>query len=66
MICKVLLIYKAIQDHLKDTLMDPDLSVRQNAEVAKLKNAIQAGLAKMDIHLVKALKGDYLLLGAGF
>src|SRR5882724_10603910 len=58
MICKVLLIYKAIQEHSKDTLMDPNLAIMKNAEYAKLKNSIQAGLEKMDIHLAKALKGN--------
>ena len=64
-ICKVLPIYKAIQEHLKDTLMDPNLADMQNVEYAKLKNGVRAGLEKMDIHLVKALKGDYPLLSAG-
>ena len=64
-ICKVLPIYKAIQEHLKDILMDPDLADTQNVEYAKLKNGVWVGLEKMDIHLVKALKGDYPLLRAG-
>ena len=64
-ICKVLPIYKAIQEHLKNTLEDPDLTDMQNAEYAKLKNGVRAGLGKMDIHLAKALKGDYSLLSAG-
>jgi hypothetical protein len=64
-ICKVLPIYKTIQEHLKDILMDPDLTNSQNTEYAKLKNGVQAGLEKIDIHLAKALKGDYPLLGAG-
>jgi hypothetical protein len=64
-ICKVLPIYKAIQGHLKDTLTDPDLADTQNVEYAKLKNGVRAGLEKMDIHLAKALKGDYPLLSTG-
>jgi hypothetical protein len=64
-ICKVLPIYKAIQEHLKNILEDPDIADMQNAEYAKLKNGVRAGLEKMDIHLAKALKGDYPLLGAG-
>jgi hypothetical protein len=64
-ICKVLPIYKAIQEHLKDTLTDPDLANTQNGEYAKLKNGVWVGLEKMDVHLAKALKGDYPLLGPG-
>ena len=55
-ICKVLPIYKAIQEHLKDILMDPDLADTQNVEYAKLKNGVWVGLEKMDIHLVKDRK----------
>jgi len=53
-----------IQEHLKNILEDPDLAKMQNAEYAKLKNGVWAGLEKMDIHLAKALKGDYPLLAS--
>ncbi|KIM83720.1 hypothetical protein PILCRDRAFT_7118 [Piloderma croceum F 1598] len=62
-ICKVLPIYKAIQEHLKNILEDPNLANMQNAKYTKLKNAVREGLEKMDIYLAKALKGDYPLLG---
>jgi hypothetical protein len=64
-ICKVLPIYKAIQEHLKNILEDPNLANMQNAKYTKLKNAVWEGLEKMDIYLAKALKGDYPLLGTG-
>jgi hypothetical protein len=61
-ICKVLPLYKTIQKHLEVAILDPDL---ENDEAYGLKGALEAGLAKIDLHLGKALVGDYPLLGAG-
>jgi hypothetical protein len=60
-ICKVLPLYKTIQKHLEDAILDPDL---ENDSYG-LKGALEAGLAKIDLHLGKALVGHYPLLGAG-
>jgi hypothetical protein len=61
-ICKVLPLYKTIQKHLEVAILDPDL---ENDKAYGLKGALEAGLAKIDLHLGKALVGDYPLLGAG-
>jgi len=60
-ICKVLPLYKMIQQHLETAINDPDLI----EDKLGLKAALNAGLEKIDIHLKKSLVGDYPLLGAG-
>jgi hypothetical protein len=65
-ICKVLPLFKTIQHHIQDALHDPDL-VRDKSgqKYGGLKSGLKAGLKKLDIHLEKALIGDYPLLSAG-
>jgi hypothetical protein len=59
-ICKVLPLYKAIQQHLESAIADPDLTADDHG----LANALAAGLVKINIYLNKALVGHYPLLGA--
>jgi hypothetical protein len=47
--------------HLEEAIQDPDLE----DDTYGLKKALNAGLAKIDDHLGKALVGHYPLLGAG-
>lgn len=55
-----------IQHHLQDALNDPDLiEDKSGQKYGGLKSGLQSGLNKMNIHLGKALIGDYPLLGAG-
>jgi len=64
-ISKVLLLFKAIQQHLKNALEDPDpIKDKSGQKYRGLKSGLKAGLAKIDIYLEKALVGDYPLLGA--
>ena len=64
-ISKVLPLFKAIQQHLQNVLKDPDLvKDKSGQKYWGLKSGLKAGLAKIDIHLKKALMGDYPLLGA--
>lgn len=60
-ICKVLPLYKVIQQHLESAIVDLDLAADDHG----LKNVLAAGLAKINIYLDKALVGHYPLLGAG-
>jgi hypothetical protein len=65
-ICKVLLLFKTIQHHLEATLRDPDLAKDKSGQKCHgLKCGFKAGLNKINIHIEKALIGDYPLLGAG-
>jgi len=53
-----------IQQHLKDALKDSDLIKDKSGQKYRgLKRGFQAGLDKINIHLEKALVGDYPLLG---
>lgn len=55
-----------IQQHLQKSLQDPDLiNDKSGQKYGGLKTGIKAGLEKINIHLEKALVGDYPLLGAG-
>jgi hypothetical protein len=55
-----------IQQHLEDALKDPELAKDKSGQKYRgLKHGLQFGLDKMNIHLEKALVGDYPLLGAG-
>ena len=55
-----------IHPHLEDTLRDPDfIEDKSGQKYRGLKHGFKAGLNKIDIHLEKALVGDYPLLGAG-
>ena len=64
-ISKVLLLFKAIQQHLKNALEDPDpIKDKSGQKYRGLKSGLKAGLAKIDIYLEKALVGNYCLLGA--
>ena len=65
-ISKVLPLFKMIQQHLEDSLRDPDLvKDKFGQKYCGLKSDIKVGLDKINIHLRKALVGDYPLLGAG-
>jgi hypothetical protein len=65
-ISKVLPLFKMIQQHLEDALQDSDLIKDKSGQKYRgLKRGFQAGLDKINIHLKKALVGDYPLLGAG-
>src|SRR4051812_19507186 len=65
-ICKVLPLFKAIQQHLQKALDDPDLAKdKSGMKYRGLKAGLKAGLEKINIYLEKALVGDYPLLGAG-
>ena len=65
-ISKVLPLFKMIQQHLEDLLRDPDLiKDKSGQKYHGLKSGIKVGLDKINIHLEKALVGDYPLLGAG-
>jgi hypothetical protein len=64
-ICKILPLFKAIQHHIRDTLNDSDLTRDTSGlKYSGLKSGLKASLKKLDIHLEKALIGDYPLLGA--
>jgi hypothetical protein len=55
-----------IQHHLEMVLRDPDLAKDKSGQkYCGLKCGFKVGLNKMNIHLKKALVGDYPLLGAG-
>ena len=55
-----------IQQHLEDALKDPDLvKDKSGLKYRGLKRGLQTGLDKLNVHLEKALIGDYPLLGAG-
>jgi hypothetical protein len=65
-ISKVLPLYKMIQQHLEEALKDPDLAKDKSGQKYQgLKCGLQTGLDKLNVHLEKALVGDYPLLGAG-
>jgi hypothetical protein len=65
-ISKVLPLFKMIQQHLEDALKDPELMKDKSGQKYRgLKRGLKFGLDKMNIHLEKALVGDYPLLGAG-
>jgi hypothetical protein len=64
-ISKVLPLFKAIQQHLQNTLEDPNLVKDKSGQKYRgLKSGLKVGLAKIDIYLEKALVGNYPLLGA--
>jgi len=55
-----------IQQHLQNALQDPNLiKDKSGQKYCGLKCSLKAGLDKIKIQLVKALVGDYPLLGAG-
>ncbi|KAJ6468730.1 hypothetical protein C8R45DRAFT_837649 [Mycena sanguinolenta] len=59
-ICKILTLYKVVKDHLEEhraTILPVD-------DTCNLRKAIKAGIAKLQIHIDKALISDYLLIGA--
>jgi hypothetical protein len=63
-ISKVLPLFKTIQHHLEDALRDPDLTKDKSGQkYCGLKSGFKASLNKINIHLDKALVGDYPLLG---
>lgn len=65
-ISKVLPLFKMIQQHLEKALDDPDLAKdKSGMKYRGLKTGLKTGLEKINIHLEKALVGDYPLLGAG-
>jgi len=65
-ISKVLPLFKTIQHHLEAALRDPDLTKDKSGQkYCGLKCGFKAGLNKINIHLEKALVGDYPLLGTG-
>ena len=65
-ISKVLPLFKMVQQHLEDALRDPDLvKDKSSQKYRRLKHGLRAGLDKINIHLEKALVGDYPLLDAG-
>ena len=65
-ICKVLPLFKMIQQRLQTALEDPDLAKdRSGMKYRGLKTAFKCGLEKIDTYLEKALVGDYPLLSAG-
>lgn len=65
-ICKVLPLFKMIQQHLQKTLNDPDLAKdKSGIKYCGLKTGLKCGLDKINVHLEKALISDYPLLGAG-
>ena len=54
-----------IQQHLEDVLKEPELVKDKSGQKYRgLKCGLKFGLDKMNIHLEKALVGDYLLLSA--
>ncbi|KAJ6482352.1 hypothetical protein DFH09DRAFT_950161 [Mycena vulgaris] len=59
-ICKVLSLYKIIEQHLASKLADID----SDDDLCNLGPAIQAGLVKLRTHTQKALVSDYPLVGA--
>ncbi|KAF8172399.1 hypothetical protein K438DRAFT_1611914 [Mycena galopus ATCC 62051] len=59
-ICKVLPLYKVVQNHLEASLA----AIPAADDTCNLRNAIRAGLAKLKIHTDNALVSDYPLLGA--
>jgi hypothetical protein len=65
-ISKVLPLFKMIQQHREKALEDPDLvKDKSGMKYRGLKTALKCGLKKLNIHLEKALVGDYPLLRAG-
>jgi hypothetical protein len=60
-ICKVLPLYRLVQEHLEHALRDLELEYDSYG----LEDAIQAGLTKLEKYLKRAVKNDYVLLGAG-
>jgi hypothetical protein len=65
-ICKVLPLFKMIQQHLTNALNDPDIvKDRSGMKYRGLKCGLKEGLEKINIYLDKALISDYPLLGAG-
>jgi len=55
-----------IQQHLEDVLKDPELAKDKSGQKYRgLKRGLKFGLDEMNIHLEKALVGDYPLLCAG-
>jgi hypothetical protein len=59
-ISKVLPLFKMIQQHLEDVLKDPELVKDKSGQRYQgLKHSLKFGLDKMNIHLEKALVGDY-------
>ncbi|KAF8583621.1 hypothetical protein K439DRAFT_1617328 [Ramaria rubella] len=59
-ICKVLPLYKLVQEHLQCALHDTQLEYNPYG----LDSAIQAGLDKVEKYLHHAIRSDYILLGA--
>ncbi|KAF8587733.1 hypothetical protein K439DRAFT_1337347 [Ramaria rubella] len=59
MICKILLLYKLIEEHLNTGLHDLELKMDNYG----LEDAIQAGLDKLMTYIDHALVSDYPLLG---
>ncbi|KAJ7916606.1 hypothetical protein B0H13DRAFT_2323213 [Mycena leptocephala] len=59
-ICKVLPLYKIVQEHLETSRN----AIKPSEDTCNLRAAIAAGLAKLKIHVKKALVSDYPLIGA--
>jgi hypothetical protein len=61
-ISKVPPLFKMIQQHLEDAFRDPNLiKDKSSQKYHGLKHRLRAGLDKINIHLKKALVGDYPL-----
>ena len=62
-ISKVLPLFKMIQQHLEDSLRDPDLiKDKSGQKYCGLKSGIKAGLDKINIHLERLLSETTLSL----
>ncbi|KAJ7839377.1 hypothetical protein B0H14DRAFT_2158485, partial [Mycena olivaceomarginata] len=59
-ICKVLPLYKIVQEHLEISRN----AIKPTEDTCNLRAAIAAGLEKLKIHTNKALISDYPLIGA--
>ncbi|KAJ6528845.1 hypothetical protein B0H19DRAFT_885820, partial [Mycena capillaripes] len=59
-ICKVLPLYKIVQEHLETSRS----AIKPTEDTCNLRAAIAAGLSKLKIHTDKALVSDYPLIGA--
>ncbi|KAJ6466771.1 hypothetical protein C8R45DRAFT_838934, partial [Mycena sanguinolenta] len=59
-ICKILPLYKVVKDHLEEHRA----AILPVDDTCNLRKAIKAGIAKLQIHIDKALISDYPLIGA--
>ncbi|KAF8581680.1 hypothetical protein K439DRAFT_1513517 [Ramaria rubella] len=60
-ICKVLPLYKLVQEHLEAALRNLEME----HDICGIAVAVQAGLDKLEKYLDHAMDNDYVLLGAG-